>query len=65
MRCDVFPENPGWKQMSKGEAKNKIMQVVGVKDPSRAESICNDIDNESLPLPAYRDSNIIGNWLIP
>jgi len=51
--------------MSKGEAKNKIMQVVGVKDPSRAESICNDIDNESLPLPAYRDSNIIGNWLIP
>lgn len=65
MRCDVFPENPGWKQISKEEAKSKIMKVVGPKEPKRAEGICNGIDNETLPLPQYRDSNIIGNWLIP
>lgn len=65
MRCDIFPENPGWKQISKEEAKSKIMEVVGPENPGRAEEICNDIDNETLTLPQHRDSNIIGNWLIP
>ena len=65
IRCDVFPENPGWKQISKEEAINKIMETVGSTNPSRAKEICDEIDNETFPLPNHKDSNIIGNWLIP
>jgi len=63
MRCDIFPDNPGWKQVDKAEILIELDSIL-------SENIKYGIINESFPLPdKYVDSNnklsMIGNIIIP
>lgn len=63
MRCDVFPDNPGWKQVDKAEILIELDLIL-------SENIKHGIINESFPLPdTYVRSNnklsMIGSIIIP
>ena len=65
MRCDVFPENPGWKQMD----KNEVYSIIN-NNPDKllngynTESAISALEKEIWQSPIH-DGTIIGEWLIP
>jgi hypothetical protein len=62
MRCDVFPENPGWKQMNREDVYEKIRNTPNTQD---VEILIGMLESRIWPSPATDNSNIIGEWLIP
>lgn len=71
MRCDVFPENPGWKQMNREDAYEKIRSTPNTED---VEILIGMLESRIWPSPtsdinpsreSLSNSNIIGEWLIP
>lgn len=63
MRCDVFPDNPGWTRISIEEATQILQdnseQFVDV------DLIIFKLENQEWELPKYNEEKIVGNWLIP
>jgi len=55
MRCDVFPENPGWKKLDKAEALIELNDYLSFDDIQA-------IENKTFPKP---QKNIIGTVVIP
>ena len=63
MRCDVFPDNPGWQKIEIEEAKQILQenseQFVDV------DLVIWKLENGEYHMPIYDNEPIIGNWLIP
>lgn len=63
MRCDVFPDNPGWTKLTDEELETTI------KENSEyfvdAELTLYKLQQGNWNPPAYTEESIIGNWLIP
>ena len=58
MRCDVFPENPGWKQVDKAEI---LIELNSKLSPDHKRGII----HSDFPLPNNKDVEVIGNIIIP
>lgn len=63
MRCDVFPDNPGWQPITKEEAIEVIR--THYTPASDIEEVLTKLENHQWKLPAWDTDKIIGNWLIP
>ena len=63
MKCDVFPDNPGWKKISKEEAVESILSIEG--PTGRARNIIEKINNETLDSPFQSEDSILDNWILP
>ena len=63
MRCDVFPENPGWKKIDFEDVKEILKENSDLFDD--VDLVISKLENYNWPLPTYQKESIIGNWLIP
>jgi len=63
MRCDVFPDNPGWKQIPFDEAKQILLD--NPDDFVDVDMVIYRLENEDWESPSHTEESIIGNWLIP
>ena len=65
MRCDVFPENPGWKRMDRDDVYRIIREnPSNLHQFGDEEKAIEALENRKWISPNV-ESTIIGEWLIP
>ena len=66
MKCDVFPDNPGWKTIDLDEVKSilKKEESLNLITISDKNDLLHKLETHTMPMPVSNKGEILNNWII-
>ena len=64
MKCDVFPDNPGWKTIDLADVNSILMKQAPDLTISDKNDLLHKLETHTMPMPVSNKGEILNNWII-